>query len=383
MKIISWQNLLTDHQYFTWFEMQARGHEISFILGKTQDQDRQNQGWTSSKSGQIPAYKLSIKGWWKQGRELILQNRESIHVFNGFWADRRFFLLILYAVAHNIKTVVLNESYSEINTGYLREENKFISLIKKLMRPLSYRIAILLLKLTNPKNPICLLAISPLAKKQFLQAGVNESQIYPWGYFIPESKQVEKPIKQTVPPLKLVFVGTLLRRKGLDLVIKAVREINKENSLVTLEIYGSGDIHQWMNDDEKNILYKGVIPFGHAQEVISKYDFLILPSLHDGWGVVVNEALLQGVPVILSDSVGAQSIINTSKAGILFKSNDLNDLVAAIRELIAKPEMREKMAINAEVVANKITPSSATKYLEQVLVHFFDHQEPHPTPNWE
>ena len=124
MKIITWQYLLTDHQVYTWRELQKRGHLIQFVLGRTQDENRTKQGWNESNLDMLITQPLPAQGWWKIGKEIIEKNQDAVHIFCGFWADKRFLPLIIYALGKGVKTMVMNESYSVVKAGYLKEENK-------------------------------------------------------------------------------------------------------------------------------------------------------------------------------------------------------------------------------------------------------------------
>lgn len=384
MKIISWQTLLTDHQAFTWQEMQKRGHLIQFILGSLEDENRTKQGWNNPNLDALITRPLPKKGWWKIGTEIIRQNLEAVHVFGGFWGDKRFFPLILYALGKGVKTVIMNESYAEVKTGYLKDENGIKSAIKVHLRPVLYKTAFSFCRLASKNNPIRVLAISQLAEIQFEKAGVDKQYIFPWGYFVPKS-DVKNKDSAYYDTLKLVFIGNLQHRKGLDLAVHAVESINLKHpqQKIQLDVYGSGDPDRWIQPSSSTVTYKGAIPFGHAQEVIAKYDYLILPSRHDGWGVVVNEALLQGVPVILSKSVGAKALIEKLGAGIVYKSEDVEDLIGKLEEILDDSDQQKAHAANAAKLAAKILPAEAAVYLDDILTYTFQEQEPRPVPNWE
>ncbi|MRS03788.1 hypothetical protein EG832_11300, partial [bacterium] len=184
MKVVSWQYLLTDHQVFTWRELLKRGHQVQFILGKTQDENRKKLGWSDTNLESLTTQPLPVRGWWKTGTEIILKNLDAIHIFSGFWADKRFFFLILFALSKGVRTMLMSESYSEVQSGYLQKENKLKTAVKVFFRPLLYKTAIQLCNSFSRNNPIRILAIGPLAEKQFLKAGVSQPFIFPWGYFI-------------------------------------------------------------------------------------------------------------------------------------------------------------------------------------------------------
>ena len=383
MKVISWQYLLTDHQSFTWHELQKRGHLVQFVLGKTHDDNRTKQGWIDTSLESMSAQPLPVHGWWKLGREIILNNLDAVHIFSGFWANKRFLILTLFALSKGVRTMVMNESYAEVKTGYLQEENKLKSTIKVYLRPLLYKTAIFLCHMVSMKNPIRILAISQLAENQFMKAGVKKQNIFSWGYFVPKMNVILNESRHQ-KSIKLVYIGNLLPIKGLDLVVAALGKINNRlNPEIYLDIYGFGNSNQWISNDNSGIAYKGVIPFGHSQEVVVNYDFLILPSRHDGWGVVVNEALMQGVPVILSDSVGAKILLSKIKAGLIFLSEDVEDLTLLLRELVLKPNIQKELTKNAALIAPKILPAEAAHYLENILNFTFYGLGERPIPNWE
>lgn len=384
MKIITWQYLLTDHQVYTWREMQKRGNLIQFVLGRTQDDNRTQQGWNDPTLDSLRTILLPAQGWWKAGKEIIQNNRDAVHVFCGFWADRRFFPLVLYALGKGIKTFIMNESYAVTKTGYFKEESKIKTEIKVRLRPILYKTAIFFCKLASRKNSLRVLAISELAEKQFLAAGVAKQDIFPWGYFVPQ-KDVTKQKPVSGRTQRLIFIGNLQHRKGLDLAIKAVEAVNNKSSYpaISLDIYGPGDPHQWIQSEIPGIAYKGLIPFGHSQEVLVNYDYLILPSRFDGWGVVVNEALLQGVPVIASDRVGAKALFEKCEAGMIFRSENVDDLINLLLEMIQSPEKQKEYAKQAALIAPKILPSEAAKYLEEILACSLNEPAQRPIPNWE
>jgi len=384
MKIISWQSLLTDHQYFTWLEMQKLGHEIQYILGKHIDEEREKQGWNRVNLQNLNVFFLSNKKWWKEGKSILLENADAVHIFGGFWADRRFFPLILFALHHNIRIAIMNESYSEDNSGYLSEEQRFISSIKVLLRPFLYRIAIKLINAISKQNRPCLLPIGSKAMYQFSRAGFKKEQIFPFGYFVPRQQEICSVQPNNETPLKLIFIGSLIQRKGLDIAVRSVDKINCKSmkTQILLDVYGYGNPENWISDSVRGISYKGMIPFGSTQTIISRYDYLILPSRHDGWGVVVNEALLQGIPVIVSDQVGAKCLIENSLAGRIFPSNNQDALVCLLDELKTKSNIFKKHKENAEMLSNKILPGPAAEYLQDVLNYYYYRSGQYPKVIW-
>ena len=167
--------------------------------------------------------------------------------------------------------------------------------------------------------------------------------------------------------LNIVFIGSLIRRKGVDLLLDAVQRLVATGQAVTLDIYGPGDSSKLANRTDA-IRYCGTVPFGAAQSVISGYDLLILPSRYDGWGVVVNEALCAGVPVVCSTMVGAATLLDSFDAGATFNSGDTEDLCRVLSGLIDNEAGLMKLQVGASNARQLIQPEIAARYLHEVVM---------------
>ena len=181
--------------------------------------------------------------------------------------------------------------------------------------------------------------------------------------------------------LRLVFVGSLLKRKGLDIAIKAVEILNERGINILLDVYGHGQPECFIPNDSTCIHFEGPLKNDEVQSVITKYDALILPSRHDGWGVVVNESLLQGVPVIVSDHVGAKCLLETTQAGIIFRSEDVSDLIVKLEQLCMEPSRLKNLRAKAFQAGTQILPSVAAQYLLEVFNFHFNSNQSGQKPN--
>ena len=105
--------------------------------------------------------------------------------------------------------------------------------------------------------------------------------------------------------LKFIFVGQLIERKGIDILLDAFIKLN--NSLIKdrfeINIIGDGPqkkLVQNFSGKFHNLNYYGFISPNKLPSIIRKNHILILPSRSEGWGVVVNEAMACGLALILS-----------------------------------------------------------------------------------
>lgn len=385
-KIVNWQTLFTDHQYYTWNEFEKINNEnIRHVVSAKDNKARSDQGWVLPDFSRMNITFLHSSSFWRGCMSVIRDCPDYIHVFGGLLANKKYTLILIYLAWRGNKIVIMDEAYSAVPFGYLKNGNRISNKIKVMLRPYLYAMIVKLLRCISSQEDIMVLAISNLARHQYIKAGFLSQQIFLYGYFVPKDSRRYSFVKNiSDSTLNMVYVGNLLKIKGIDLLVKAVDSLNENGVPVTLDIYGHGDPKALDMVDTENIRYMGPIPYGQAQMVISRYDMLCLPSRHDGWGVVVNEAIMQHVPVMLSDQVGAGTMVSASRpVGLIFRSDDIQELKHKIHYLLCNADVRRGYANNARLLSDKITPENGAKYLKAILSHYYENIGGRPIPAWE
>jgi glycosyltransferase involved in cell wall biosynthesis len=213
--------------------------------------------------------------------------------------------------------------------------------------------------------------------------GFKGERVFPFGYFVPASTYDDGAnLPHAVSAaLRLVFLGSLIERKGLTTLLEAMKLCSDSDAHVSLDVYGPGS-PPGQGAIYPGVVFRGVVPFGQAQQVVRNYDALILPSLHDGWGVVVNEALLQGVPVIVSDAVGARTLVDASGAGAVFMAGDADGLTRVISDLARTPQLLERWRSAAMDFQRQLSPEVAACYLYECLLFVSGASKDKPAAPW-
>lgn len=146
-----------------------------------------------------------------------------------------------------------------------------------------------------------------------------------------------------------IYVGRLEPYKGIREVLHAFKKLPFENT--KLCIIGDGSLRREFEaaaKHNKNVYYAGV---KHAFELYDYYmasDVLILYSPLDQWGLVVNEAMAFGKPVIVSDQVGcADDLVIPDKTGVIVPWGRIDLLTKAMQKMIEQSENRIAMSMNA------------------------------------
>lgn len=159
-----------------------------------------------------------------------------------------------------------------------------------------------------------------------------------------------------------MFVSRIIKEKGIEILIEAFNdyclEINSVKSELILIGYSPDEkylnyIQRKMNSSTS---YKG---FLNREDLIRFYDssdIFVFPSHGDIWGLVLNEAMARGLPVICSDKVNSASeLIEDGVNGFIYNSHNKFELLNLIRFLILNESLRSEMSNNNIIKSREYT----------------------------
>ncbi len=164
--------------------------------------------------------------------------------------------------------------------------------------------------------------------------------------------------------LLVLYVGRLETEKGVRLLLEAWRNADL-GSGARLVLAGAGPLAVEASQAEGGVRTVGYLAPPELPPLYAAADVLVLPSVRtatftEPWGLVVNEAMLQRTPVIVSDAVGAAAggLVRHGRNGLIFESGDARALGAALHVAAASPQLRERMGSAAREDARKLTPTA-------------------------
>jgi glycosyltransferase involved in cell wall biosynthesis len=201
----------------------------------------------------------------------------------------------------------------------------------------------------------------------------------------PSDKSPNKKIESRENSFEIIFVGRFLPIKRIDLAFKALSMQSNQNWHFTL--IGDGPVKEEMVALARRlgishlVSFYDFMPNSEAIQHIADSDLLILPSVHEGWGAVVNEALMSGVRAICSDQCGVADLLRDSERGMIFHSGDVHSLAQALRKEIALGKQPEKNRAALRAWSECISGSSIADYMLAILYHFYD-VGVRPNPPW-
>jgi glycosyltransferase involved in cell wall biosynthesis len=131
-------------------------------------------------------------------------------------------------------------------------------------------------------------------------------------------------------PLRYLYVGRLIEVKNIKLLID---EFNRNGHSLT--IVGKGVLEEKLKADaQSNITFMGFIDNENLGTVYQNHDVFVLPSKSETWGLVVEEAIYWGLPVIVSDRVGCGiDMVKDLGTGKIFESESMDSLHSAIIDM--------------------------------------------------
>jgi len=145
-----------------------------------------------------------------------------------------------------------------------------------------------------------------------------------------------------------LYVGRLSPEKNPEFLVRAFAKLPE----LTLNVVGFGPQEEYLKSlAGMNVVFHGAVANAELPKFYQANDVFVLPSKSEVWGMVVEEALNNGVPVLVSDSVGcAEELIVGKNVGLIFKTDDEQDFIKNVermRELKFYNDLRKTISQNA------------------------------------
>lgn len=168
--------------------------------------------------------------------------------------------------------------------------------------------------------------------------------------------------------IDILFVGRLIRRKGIISLLKAFKEVCDEYKKCKLTIVGGGPKRKYLENFcnrlkiESNVNFLGAVEYKDVDKIYQKASIFVLPSLEESLSNVIQEAMASGLPIITTDT-GAAELIDEN--GFIVEKGDYKQIKKAIMEYITNPELMRKHGLQSRKIAEKMSWSNnAEVYIE-------------------
>lgn len=336
MNLLFFQNCISPHQipYIRECANDERVESVHLIVPRADYVVRKEMGWDSTHLLDETLIRLWLKPTDEQVIQLLKEKENTICLFSGIRAFAEIFSWFKLSLAYKVKRYIITEPpfvYSKpLWMHYLRffiQDYKYVPYIDGIF------------------------GFGDLAVRYYRNIS-KKWKVFPFQY-------VTETIQRKLPPpmgkVKLLFVGSLIPRKNVQIVMEAL----EDNPEIDFTLIGDGSermiLEKIAQRYQVRANFLGIMSMSEVSKIMQKNDVLILPSLYDGWGTVVNEAMSLGLYVIVSDRCGAKALILDESDGLIFKSrNDralkdsLNFVVAHIKDIRLKTDKRIEKAVRIQ-----------------------------------
>ena len=169
--------------------------------------------------------------------------------------------------------------------------------------------------------------------------------------------------------IRFLFLGQLSARKGMGQLLEAWGKMDLASG--TLELVGGGDMRVWKKRATEGVIFQGQADKLGVLEAMRRADALVLPSLFEGFGLVILEAMAAGLPVITTQNTGGPDVIEEGKEGFIVPAGDAEALRKKMAYFIQNPGQAAKMGRAAHLKAAQFTweryGSLYAKIVEEVV----------------
>ena len=342
-KLVFWENIISPHKSNFFQELSNSKYEVTLIVEEEMYEFRKLQGWSMPEIGNV---NLIVAP--EDIDNIFKEHRDSIHIFNGINTYKLITKGFKKAIKTRCNIGIMSEPYWSFGVkGKLRK-------IRSVYHCIRYN-----------KHIDFILAIGNGGVNWFEKSGFKKSKIFDWAYFT-QNVETSKLKKVNRKSIDVLYVGQLIKRKNIEELLRQYVLI-PNNIKHKLTIVGRGNLKEYVikykNEYPDKIDYIESLPNEEVKLKIFNSDLLVLASLYDGWGAVINESISVGTPVITSSNCGASVLIKDFR-GEVYKHHKL--LGTTIKKWIHKKDLKENRNKIIDWSSN-ISGAFAVQYFDEII----------------
>ncbi len=324
-------------------------------------------------SEHLVAYSFGGPKWrqlwkmWRRGKKLLTFNFSlSTHVNlitvqdTGYVALFAYFLARRYEIPLEVQVHGLERFYGmrKLVAGFvLRRADKIRVVSERLRQELCQKLKVKSQKLYT-------LSVYAQIEVSRFYGGAEKGLT-----FFPIQGQTLKKRKTVPYPFTFLTVSRLVPVKNIALQIRAFARLVKEYPQARLRIVGDGPLVGSLKLQVASLKLEDKILFEGRQESVSNYyeeaDAFLLTSDYEGWGLVALEAAAHRLPIIMTNVGLANEILHHDKEAIVIPVGDEEQLELAMKDIVGRPELRERLGKAAHAAFQKL-PKAEEQIRKQV-----------------
>lgn len=327
-RIVFWQPIESPHQR-DFLEAVAAAFPGDVVLAAERrlPAERVAQGWPAAVHERVRVVDASDPAVY---RELVSHDTaDTLHVFSGFFSHRIVWRAFRRLASSPARKAMLSEAPEmAFPTAWLKRlRGRF------LVRRFGDRFDVVM-------------AMGDLGRRFLEGVGFPAARVLTLGYRLAVPTRPWPPAPPaTDGPVRFVAAGQCIRRKGFDVLLDALATLPARGWLC--DIYGDGPLRGWL---ERRLVRLAIADRVHLRPTVASdtlrreiaaADWTVVPSRHDGWGMLVNESMIAGTPVVCSDGCGAADLVTDGDAGHVVPAGDPAALAGVLAACVAGGKIGE------------------------------------------
>ena len=345
-----WQRIVTPHMMGLAAALSKLGVNVTYVAEKRISLDREEQGWLEPEVGGVM---VEIAGEQQAVHRLVaIAPENSIHICQGVRANGLVGVAQKRLATRGITQWVVMETVRDVGWRGVVKRFEYNRLFRK-----------------NRSTIAGVLATGYRTPQWVVQRSVPEGKVFPFAYFLEQGEPLGDNV-EPAGPFRFIFVGQFIPRKRVNWLITALGELTEQNFEVV--VIGTGPLQNVLRIQAERVLgdrvtWIGKLPSNEVRAYMAAADCLILPSLYDGWGAVVSEALMCGTRVICSDTCGSAGVADESGVGSVFKADGASELKSCLEAALhAGPVSKAQRSATVDWSA-ALGAKAGAQYLVDIL----------------
>lgn len=356
MKFTFWANMFSPLIVPTVRSLAASGHQLTIVAERAMSPKRAAMGWSAPELGDVRGVVAPDE---RAVRELVADDpTERVHVVAGARFEPLGALALRAFAARGARWGIISESGDPRGlTGALRRW-KYTRERARLGDALDF-----------------VLAMGSRGVEWFARAGYDQDRLFEFAYAV-DAHAATRRATRSGEAARILYVGQMIQRKGVDTLLRACASIH---SAFKITLIGDGERREGLQRLSRDLgiadrcEWLGAVPSAVVRDTMASADVLVLPSYHDGWGAVVNEALMTGVPVVCSEQSGASCLIQEALHGAVFQAGDVAGLDRALRAQLERASVNPTTRRDqVSSWASCVTAEAVAGYFERLMAHVYE-----------
>jgi starch synthase len=188
---------------------------------------------------------------------------------------------------------------------------------------------------------------SHFAARSFFSHGVppEKIRVIPMGVRLDTFQPLGEPPSDE---FNVIFAGQVAVRKGIPYLLQAFTSLQHPRKRLRIVGAVQSEIRPLLPTlPTDRVEFLGAVPRSELVELFSKSHVLVLPTIEDGWGMVLGEAMASGCPVIATPNCGSDDLFTDGKEGFIVPIRDAEAIAERLQQLADDPQLQRQMSAAA------------------------------------